>query len=264
MNQDELRYTYENMDGFQTVPTFGTTMPNLSNIFENLLEAPGMPEFNPMMLLHGHHKITFHSPYPVEGGSVCTKTIVRDILDKKSGALLVLTIESQDTNTNTVLCTNECSLFIRGIGNFGGRNRPIQPDTQTISPPTRAPNWQFQKKTTANQAIHYRLCGDYNPIHIDPNMAAIGGFDRPILHGLCTLGITCFGIVREILQDIASEMISIEGRFTAAVIPGEVLTINVWKQNPKLLLFETLKENGKVCISQGMVQLKNAATSSKM
>lgn len=251
MNLKDLNYTYERADEFKVVPTFGVTVGSGNAVFEGLLNCPGLPEFNPMMLLHGEHKFELLKPFPKKQ-KVTIKAEITDVADKIKGALVSITSTILDEQS-TPICRNVLRLFIRGIGGFGdkGLNQDTIPAVPK-SPPTKIST----DLTLPNQAILYRLAGDDNPLHIAPDMAALGGFDRPILHGLCFFGIAGRAVLRDVLSDDISKFKSISARFTSHVFPGETLITEMW-ESPKGVIFQQkTQERGKVC-SQGFVEVVN-------
>ncbi|KAL8437428.1 hypothetical protein ACSSS7_001023 [Eimeria intestinalis] len=186
LDEEDLRFCYEGSSlGFAVLPTFATTLMPVAGIFEGLDKCPGLPSFNPMKLLHGEHKLTLLKPLQPDT-KVRSRTVIRDVLDKRSGALVALRVETFEGND--LLCINDFQLFIRGIGGFGG---PSSSAASIEAPgfPTGAPEKTMEVLTQANLALIYRLSGDYNPLHADVGLAQMGGFSKPILHGLCTLGI---------------------------------------------------------------------------
>ncbi|KAF8817711.1 MaoC family domain-containing protein [Cardiosporidium cionae] len=255
MDQKDLAYTYENSEGFQTVPSFGTVLGKFDRLFEALLQTPGIPEFNPMMLLHGEQKIILHQPLKTDA-SVINSCRIKNVYDKRTGALIVLEINTTDAQTKELLCTNESSVFIRGLGNFGGD--PGQSIRSTR--PSTSPDLQIIVKTNENQAILYRLSGDFNPLHIDPDMSQLGGFERPILHGLCTFGIATHGIIKACLNGNSDQVHSISARFSSAVIPGDELRINVWKNHSSIIPFEVERvANGAKCLTNGVLTVRKTS-----
>lgn len=171
----DMRYVYENSDNFSVFPTFGVVVP--SQALAGLISTPGL-KFNPMMLLHGEQYLEVKKPLPTSGKLTSTARI-SNIYDKKSGALVLLDVISNNESGEQVLF-NQFSVFIRGLGNFGGSKGPKPID---YSPPLKPPMVVHRERTLENQAVLYRLSGDYNPLHIDPDMAKMGNFNRPILHG---------------------------------------------------------------------------------
>ena len=202
--------------------------------------------FNPAMLVHGEQAIELFGPIPVEG-TVSTVGEIVGIYDKGKGAVIVSESVSTDVATGQKLFTNRSSVFIRGEGDFGGERGPSGP--QNV-PPEREPDRSLTFQTRSDQALIYRLSGDRNPLHSDPAFAAMGGFDRPILHGLCTYGFTGRGLLHALCQGDPARFRSMEGRFSSPVFPGESLTIRIWVEGDGAL-FQTTGDDGRVVLDGG-------------
>ncbi|KAL8435127.1 hypothetical protein Efla_006348 [Eimeria flavescens] len=163
LDEEDLRYCYEGSSlGFAVLPTFATTLMPVAGIFEGLDKCPGLPAFNPMKLLHGEHKVTLLRPLQPDV-KVKSRTVIKDVLDKRSGALVALRVET--FVGNDLLCVNDFQLFIRGIGGFGG---PSSSAASLPAPeaPLGPPEKTMEAVTQANLALIYRLSGDYNPLHV--------------------------------------------------------------------------------------------------
>ena len=202
--------------------------------------------FNPAMLVHGEQAIELFAPIPVEG-TVSTVGEVVGIYDKGKGAVVVSESVSTDVATGKKLFTNRSSAFIRGEGGWGGDRGPSGP--QNV-PPEREPDRSLTFQTRSDQALIYRLSGDRNPLHSDPAFAAMGGFDRPILHGLCTYGFTGRALLHALCDGDPTRFTSMEGRFSSPVFPGEALTINMWVDGDAAV-FQTTGGDGRVVIDAG-------------
>jgi len=150
-----------------------------------------------------------------------------------------------------LLCRNTSKLFIKGIGGFGDKG--ILQDVLP-SPPTRPPCKTSTDITLPSQAILYRLAGDTNPLHVDPQMAALGGFDRPILHGLCSYGIAAKAILRDFCGYDVNKFKSISVRFTSHVFPGETIITEMWKDGNRVVFTSKTQERGKITV-QGYAEL---------
>lgn len=188
---------YENHEDFSALPTY-FVIPALNNImsgdtFQNVI--PGK-EINLASVLHGEQFIEILGELPTEG-VIDSKCKVVEVLDKGSGAAIVVDVESYN-ESGELFARNQTVIFAIGAGKFGGP-RASKYTVPCIAKPSRAPDASLSQKTSVDQAALYRLSGDLNPIHIDPSMAAIGGFDVPILHGLCTFGFS----VRLVLKQFA-------------------------------------------------------------
>lgn len=245
----DLNLVYEASDHFRAVPTFGV-IPAFAYQMDNMPFSDFMPEFNPMMLLHGEQYLEIHKPLPTSGKFSQTGKIV-DILDKGKGASVVLGVTTKDASGD-VVCVNEFTFFIRGSGGFGGKKDSDRgAATATNEPPKRAPDFVIREKTSPDQAALYRLSGDYNPLHIDPQMSSMGGFEIPILHGLCS-----FGISGKHVFEKYGDYKSIKARFAKHVFPGETIETSMWKEGDKVIFISKVVERDVVCISSAAVELR--------
>jgi len=157
-----------------------------------------------------------------------------------------------------VVAVSTSSLFIRGIGGFGGERGPNAP---AVTIPDRAPDATHSEKTSVHQACLYRLSADYNPIHVDPNMAALAGFKTPILHGLCTMGFASRAVLKKYLDNDPLRFKSIRVRFSSPVFPGETLVTEMWKHNNQIVFQVKVQERNVVVLSNGMIEDFAAASS---
>ena len=211
---DELRYVYER--DLHVLPTFAVVAGTLRDTEPPTLVMPGI-DVDLVQALHGRQELTVHGPIPPNGTATASSRIV-DVYDKGSAAVIV-------TETSTPYFTNRTSIFVRGEGGFGGDRGP-----STRSPvPDREPDLTVLSPTWPQQALFYRLCGDRNPLHVDPSFAALAGFDRPILHGLCTYGMVCKAVVDAALGGDPSRVTAFSGRFAGVVFPGETLRTRIWR-----------------------------------
>jgi len=174
------------------------------------------------------------------------------VYDKGKGALVVLETETTDENGEP-LCTNRFSAFIRGEGGFGGESGP-QPGNAA---PDRDPDHVAESPTLAQQALLYRLSGDKNPLHVDPNMAALGGFDRPILHGLCSFGIVCKAAVDLALDGDVGSVARYQARLSGVVFPGETIVTSMWREGDTLLLDAKTKERDSKVITNAALTVRS-------
>jgi peroxisomal enoyl-CoA hydratase 2 len=252
MNLADLNFTYENAENFKVLPTFGVTIGKINKTFEALTSCPGMPVFNPMMLLHGEQKLEMFKPFP-PSQKLTLRGEISDVADKGKGALVTISSSVFDQQ-NQIICRNTSKLFIRGIGGFGDKG--LTNDVLAAVPKT-PPQKVSEDETRPNQAILYRLAGDLNPLHIAPDMAALGGFDRPILHGLCFFGVAGRAVLKEFCADDVSMFKSISARFTSHVFPGETLITEMWRNEKGVVFQQKTKERGKVCC-QGFVEIGQA------
>ncbi|KAJ2552662.1 hypothetical protein EV175_003229 [Coemansia sp. RSA 1933] len=257
-SRDDLPLVYENSDGFQTFPTFAVVAA-----FHTRMDLTSfLPSFNPMMLLHGEQFVEVHRPIPTEGRLLCTTQIV-DIQDKGKGLTATGRLTMSDENGD-VIAISESTSFIRGIGGFSkkpgfapakGIDRPAAAIAANDAP-QRAPDAICAQKTSPEQAALYRLAGDFNPLHIDPAMSAMGGFKVPILHGLCTFGHAARHVVKLAAPAAdASRLRSVKARFATPVYPGETLETSVWadKTAPNRVLFQVR------VVERDVIAISNAA-----
>ena len=242
----ELAYTTENTNGVdqQVFPTFavvvgwgsGSTMRNIGT-------------FNPALLVHGQQAITMHKALPVTGSASLQSQVIA-MYDKGKAAVVVTETNATDRSDGQPLFTNVSSAFIRGEGGWGGDRGPSGP--QNV-PPQRSPDHQVTYQTSPDQALVYRLSGDRNPLHSDPSFAAMGGFDRPILHGLCTYGFTGRALLHTLCGSDANRFRHIEGRFASPVLPGDALTVAMWEIGDGAAAFTT-SVGDRAVIDQGLVR----------
>ncbi|MET8762643.1 MaoC/PaaZ C-terminal domain-containing protein [Lentzea sp. NPDC004782] len=222
----ELRYVYE--QGLRVLPTFGVVAPRFHETAPPAVSFPGV-DVDLARVLHGTQEITVHTPIPAEGEAVL-RTRIADVWDKGKAAVIVQE-STAVTPDGTSLYTTRSSIFARGEGGFGGSRGP----SQKVEVPAREPDAVIETPTLPQQAYLYRLCGDRNPLHADPEFARLAGFDRPILHGLCTYGVVCKAVIDALLGG-PEQVRSFGAKFAGVVFPGETLTTRVWRDGPRLVL----------------------------
>lgn len=202
--------------------------------------------FNPAMLVHGEQAIEVYGPIPADG-TVRSTGRISAIWDKGKGAVVVMESEAVNAANDEPLFKTTMSAFIRGEGGFGGERGPSGP--QNV-PPERQPDHEITYATTPDQALIYRLSGDRNPLHSDPEFAKLAGFDRPILHGLCSYGFTGRALLHTLCGGDAERFKSMAVRFSKPVLPGDSLTVSMWVDGNEAL-FQTRTQGGDVVIDQG-------------
>ena len=212
----------------QVLPTFGCVAASFHEIEPPKVSWPGV-EVDLAKVLHASEQVTVPAPLPPSGSARAISRIV-EIWDKGKAAVVVL--ETSVTGTDgTPLWTQRRSIFARGEGGFGGERGPSTSDPAL----DRAPDLEVAIPVLPQQALLYRLCGDRNPLHSDPEFAVAAGFPRPILHGLCTYGMTCKAIVDAMLDADVAAVASYGARFAGVAFPGETLKANLWKHDGRLL-----------------------------
>jgi acyl dehydratase len=207
-------------------------------------------EFNPAMLVHGEQSVTLHKPLPVSA-TVTTTSRIADIFDKTKAALVVLENTAVDNADGEPLFTTSSALFIRGEGGWGGERGPSGPRNE---PPDRPPDEMVTYTTRPDQALLYRLNGDRNPLHSDPSFAAMAGFDRPILHGLCTYGFTGRALLHAVCGSDPDRFAAMEGRFSQPVMPGDQLDVHIWEDDDGAV-FQT-RVGDRVVIDAGKLTVR--------
>ncbi len=248
LDPDELKFVYElSGAGFVALPTFSTIA--LSRLVTTLLGGlPGVPDFNPMLLVHGEHAITLLRPTPTRG-TLEVRPHVSAVYDKGSGAVIIIDLGVFAPDGGEI-ATHQASLFIRGMGGFGGERGASSVDLT----PDRAPDMTHEERTSPAQALLYRLSGDSNPLHADPALAALGGFDRPILHGLCSYGYAARAILKHRCGSDPARLREMRARFAKPVFPGETLRTDLWRDGDQIFFRTTVVERGEVALSHGMAR----------
>lgn len=242
----DLKFTTE--ENLATLPTFGVIPP-----FKALMEMLEVPEIdiNMVMLLHGEQYLEIKkSPLPTSG-SLISKPKIANVYDKGKGALIELEVETIDLNDEPVFF-NRFSAFVRGEGGFGGEKGP-EPGNE---PPDRPPDEIVQAKTLSQQALLYRLSGDYNPLHSDPRVASKAGYEMPILHGLCTFGIAGRAVLQTYCDNEPALFKSMKVRFSRHVYPGETIATEMWQVSPnRIILRSKSVERDEYCLTNAAVLL---------
>ncbi|HJO22119.1 MAG: MaoC/PaaZ C-terminal domain-containing protein [Myxococcota bacterium] len=242
----ELEYTYEKnlkvLPSFGVIPTFGS--------MGNIAKVPGM-KFDFAMLLHGEQDLVVHQPIPPEA-TLTNKVRIAEIWDKRKAALVVLEVDSAD-ESGEPLFTNRFSLFLRGEGGFGGESGPKVGNVA----PEREPDGVVERPSLPQQALIYRLSGDKNPLHADPEFAKLAGFDTPITHGLCSYGIVCKAIVDDVLGGDVTKVARYQARFAGVAFPGETYVVSYWNEGDKIVFEAKSKERDAKIISNAAITVRS-------
>ena len=242
--EDELPFVYER--DLKALPTMPVAMA-----FKSLREMNLGIDF--ARLVHGEQRLRVHRPMPV-AGRVIGRSRVVDVIDRGAdkGALVLIDREMIDAASGELLATVGMTAFCRGDGGFGGPDRPTPP---VHAIPDRAPDTIVEFATSPRAALIYRLSGDMNPLHADPQVARNAGFDRPILHGLATFGIAGWVAVKHLLDGQAEGLVELAGRFSAPVFPGDTLRIELWRDGAVASLRATAVERDKLVFNNGRAVL---------
>ncbi|SEK05724.1 Acyl dehydratase [Sphingobium sp. AP50] len=253
LNEAELPFVYEK--DLKVVPTAVTVLaPPLSRL-KPAQRKPGHRESvpNALMLVHGEQKIELHRPLPTTGSfTVQVRTIAAFDKGKEKGAVEIRETTWTDAQGDRV-ATLTSSVFLRGDGGFDG---PTDGAPAPHAIPDRAPDLSISISTRPDQALLYRLNGDRNPLHSDPASAGKSGFPRPILHGLCTYGITCRAVLEAITDFDADQILSHQVRFSAPVFPGETIVVDLWRDGKQISFEARVAERNVTVIKNGLTVLR--------
>lgn len=246
MDTGQLRFVYEK--DLRALPTMAA-----------VLASPGFWAREPdtgidwVRVLHGEQEMDFHKPLPAEG-TVRAQTRITGIVDKgaSKGALIYTQREGVDADSGERLFSVVQTTFARGDGGFGG---PAGPVRQSHPVPDTAPQACCDLPTLPQAALIYRLSGDCNPLHADPDVAAQAGFRQPILHGLCTLGVAGHALLKTCCDYDPEQLKSIRVRFTAPVYPGETLRTEIWRDGALISFRARVLERDVVVLSNGRAEV---------
>ena len=246
----DLPLVYENSPNFQVLPTFGIVPTYHSPAPYSLKEI--LPNFDMRKLLHGEQYLEIRQfPIPT-AATLSTTTRLIEVIDKGNAALVRRAATTIDTITGKEVFYNEGVAFVRGSGGFGGQRQVKDRGAATAEnkPPGRKPDRVVEEKIGEEVAALYRLMGDWNPLHIDPEFSKVGGFDVPILHGLAT-----FGISGKHVFQAFGPFKNVKVRFAGTVLPGQTIVTEMWREGGKVVYQVKVKETGKLCISGAGAEL---------
>ncbi|MEG9861886.1 MAG: MaoC/PaaZ C-terminal domain-containing protein [Parvularculales bacterium] len=240
MNENELAFVYEK--NLKTIPSMATVIA---------WGAGSMREsgINYLMVVHGEQRLTLHRPLPAVA-DILADSRVTGVYDKGAdkGALIVTETALRLADTGEPLCTLGSTTFARGDGGFGGP-REGAPTPHIL--PDRVPDLTCEVETRPDQALLYRLSGDRNPLHSDPEVASDAGFPKPILHGLCTYGSACRGLIGSVCDFDAASIRQFDVRFSSPVFPGETVVLDIWRDGDVVSFLARVKERDATVLNNG-------------
>ncbi|MGI9134917.1 MAG: SDR family NAD(P)-dependent oxidoreductase [Rhodoferax sp.] len=248
----ELALVHERGEPFYALPTFAV-MPAASGFMQLMQEGRQPPGMNVPLdrVLHGEQYTEITRPL-LPNAKLTHKFKLKEAFDKGKDAVAVVEVTSFDESGEQVM-RNELTSFLRGCGGWGGE-RGVSAEVNV--PPQRAPDAVIEEKTSPSQALLYRLSGDWNPLHVDPEFARNFGFEKPILHGLCTFGFVGRHVIKAFCNNDPRRFKSIKVRFAKSVYPGDTLVTRMWKESDQRIVFETsVKERNEVVIKGAAVEL---------
>lgn len=245
LDPEELHYVFEK--DLKTI----ATMPALFGQGSKLLAGAGI---NHTLVVHGEQRVTLHRPLPYEADLLVDSRVV-EVLDKGAdkGAVLYTVTEARLKDTGEPVSTAMSTTFARGDGGFGGPSGPAPVETHAI--PERAPDTSCENTIRDDQALIYRLSGDRNPLHADPEFADAAGFPKPILHGLCTYGTACYAVLKTVCQYDHTKIKAFDARFSSPVYPGETIVTDMWVDGTTVSYRCRVKERDITVINNGRCEL---------
>jgi acyl dehydratase len=242
---EELRFVYE--DGLEVLPTFPVVVARPGSL--RTLETG----IDWLHVVHGEQSLTLHAALPTSVGVVGQHRFA-NVFDKGEGrgALVVVEKTIREKGSGKLLATGRQTLFCRRNGGFGGR---AQPPEAPVVPMLRVPDYVEVLPTSLQTGMIYRLSGDYNPLHIDPDTAKAAGFDRPILHGLATFGIAGRALLRAVPRATSVFPRMMRARFTAPALPGEPLRTEIWNLGDGFAFQVVAELSNRVVLGNGLISL---------
>lgn len=257
----DLQFIYENHDDFAPLPWFPIVLPFKGDAIdvvgfpsETMGALSGHAEGQPAPagpVLDGERELQLLNPLPPAGTPLLCKGRIVGLHNKGSGALLESETLIEDAAGKQYIRIISGAFYV-GVTDFESAGVTY---SKKIKAPNRAPDKSVEQKTSVQQAHLYRLSGDYNPLHIDPEMAQVFGFKAPILHGLCSFGHSARHILAAYANNDVTRFKAIKVRFSKPVLPGQTLVTNMWHEHDRILFETVVKETGKVCMSSGYMQL---------
>lgn len=243
----ELRFVYEK--GLQTFPTMPVVLGH---------PGPWMLDprvgVNMVKVLHAEQRLAIHKPLPPEG-TVVARNRVKEVVDKGAdkGALIITERKLHDSETDDCYCTQEAVIFARGDGGFGG---PVTASEKPVAIPERKADFVVDVPVSTQAALLYRLSGDYNPLHAEPELAKKAGFERPILHGLASFGVAARAVLTAVGNAEPAMLASFGVRFSAPVYPGEIISTSVWEEGGEYLFRSHVAARDALVLNNGRAEFR--------
>ena len=250
MDETQLPYVFEEAENFSALPTMAV-----------VLGSPGFWSRDPetgidwVKILHGEQKLELHNPLPTSA-TIKAQSKVTGLVDKGAGkgALILTERVLKDASSGLKLATLTSTTFARGNGGYGGpSDEPPLPHTL----PEREPDMVTDLPTLDRAALIYRLSGDYNPLHASPSVAKAAGFDKPILHGLCSLGVAGHAILKSCCDYESNRFKSLQLRFSSPVFPGETIRTEIWKDGGSISFRSKVVERDTVVLNNGLATVEH-------
>ncbi len=243
----DLEYCYEKR--LKVIPTFSVAM-----IFDLFFEAVKAAELNPEGILHGEQELLFHHPIPVEG-TLTAEGRITHFVDKGEDRGALVRVQSDTRHSNgRKLFTGIMTIFARRDGGFGGSDRLPK---EEIGIPEREPDEIVPDHPSPDQPLIYRLSGDRFALHVDPAFARAAGFDKPIMHGLCTMGFACRALIKALTPGAPERIRRLRCRFTRPLYPGVPIETRIWKTGLNTALWQTRNEQaGDIVIDKGVCEYR--------
>lgn len=245
LDERQLRYVYE--DGLETLPTQSMVIA-----YPGFWMRDPAYGFTWQQVLHAEESIEIHHAIPVEG-TLTGRTVIEDVVDRGADKGCFVYLRKELTTADgTAIATVVSNTLARADGGFGGSG---QPHARMPGPPERDPDVVCDLATLPHAALLYRLCGDMNPLHADPKIAASAGFERPILHGRCTMGVAMHALIKSCCDYQASRLKSMQLRFSAPFLPGETLRTEIWQERESVFFRSAALERDLVVLSNGNARI---------
>ncbi|KAH9259471.1 hypothetical protein BASA81_002514 [Batrachochytrium salamandrivorans] len=260
INAKEHNWTFEQDQNFAAFPTFplvllfkGESFDVVSFPSPMMMGAPALPPLPGVKVgLDGERYVECIRPLDPEGGELTVKSRIIGVHKRGTGA----SVESE-----TVISDKKGPVYRLVSGAFLVGAKDFKDsgvtNSEAVSVPKRAPDHVEKVKTDESMPLLYRLSGDYNPLHVDQDMASMSGFEKPIMHGLCSFGISCHAVIKSMLDNDAAKFKAIKGRFASPVMPGDTLEIKMWKEADRIIFTTSSVESGKVCVNNAYVLINN-------